>query len=126
MATSKTRNNGQWTEARYTSFVKSTLRSGSQRWPPKYTVLADAFTGSKINPKSGRLAKHYQCARCLQDFVAKDVQVNHKTPVVPVSGFDSWDGVVERMFCEKEGLEVVCIPCHKVITKQENEERKDA
>jgi hypothetical protein len=120
----KTRNNNSWTEARFTSFVKSALRNASQRWPPKYQVLSEACVGQKINPKSGRLAKFYKCKRCQDDFVAKEVQVNHISPVIPVSGFDSWNGVIERMFCEKEGLEVVCIPCHKNITKLENDERK--
>jgi len=121
----KTRNDGQWTESRYNSFVKGGLRSASQRWPPKYQVLSDACTGSRINPKSGRLAKHYRCNCCKNDFPAKEVEVNHIIPVVPVTGFDSWDGVIERMFCEKDKLEVVCKPCHKAVTKQENEERKN-
>ncbi len=120
----KTRNNNTWTEARFNSFVKSALRGASQRWPPRYTVLSEAYVGQKINPKSGRLAKHYKCSRCLNDFPQKEVQVNHKTPVVLLSGFDSWNGVIERLFCEKEGLECVCIPCHKTITKEENDERK--
>ena len=124
MAIPKPRNGGQWTEARYNSFVKSALRSASQRWPPRYTIISEACVGQRINPKSGRLAKFYTCNACQDSFPLKDVQVNHKAPVVPVSGFDSWNGVIERMYCEKEGLEVVCIPCHKIITKQENEERK--
>ena len=118
-------NNGEWTVARYTAFVKGGLRSASQRWPPKYKVLSRAFVGSRINPKSGRLAKHYQCSNCKDAFPAKDVEVNHIIPVIPVAGFDSWDGVIERLFCEQEGLEVLCKPCHKEITKQENAERKE-
>jgi hypothetical protein len=121
----KTRNNGEWTEARYRSFVKSALRSASQRWPPKYQVLNAAYIGQKINKSSGRMAKHYECKKCQQHFPQKEVEVNHITPVVPTSGFDSWDGVIERMFCEGHGLEVVCKPCHKLITKQENQERKE-
>src|SRR6187402_278263 len=120
----KTRNNGQWTESRYHSFVKGGLRSASQRWPPKYQTLNDACVGQRINPKSGRLAKFYKCNQCKHDFVAKEVEVNHIIPVVPVTGFDSWDGIVERLFCEKELLEVVCKDCHKSITKIENTERK--
>ena len=124
MATEKKYNNGLWTQARFNSFVKSALRSASQRWPPKYSVLSKAYDGTKTNPKSGRQAKHYKCARCQDSFVAKDIQVNHKTPVVLTTGFDSWDGVITRLFCEEEGLEAVCIPCHKKITKEENDERK--
>ena len=120
----KPHNGGEWTVARYNSFVKSALRSASQRWPPKYKTLNNACVGVKTNPKSGRLAKHYTCSCCKQDFPAKDVEVNHIIPVVPITGFDSWDGVISRMFCEADKLEVVCKPCHKGITKQENTERK--
>lgn len=116
-------NNGEWTIAKYNSFIKSGLRSASQRWPPKYRVLSAACTGPQINPKSGRIAKFYRCNVCKDTFPAKDVEVNHIIPVVPVTGFDTWDGVIERMFCEAEHLEVVCKPCHKKISKQENSER---
>jgi 5-methylcytosine-specific restriction endonuclease McrA len=123
--TKKTYNNGQWTEARFNSFVKSALRSASQRWPPKYTVLSEACVGQKENPKSGRMAKFYTCNKCKQDYVAKEVEVNHILPVIPVSGFDSWDNVIARLFCEKDELEVLCKPCHKAVTKEENKERKE-
>lgn len=117
-------NDGQWTQARFDSFIKSALRSASVRWPPRYTVLSEACVGTKVNVKSGRMAKHYRCNRCQGEFPAKDVQVNHIIPVVPIEGFISWDDTIKRMFCEKDKLEVLCIPCHKIITKQENEERK--
>lgn len=122
--TLKTRNGGEWSNARYHSFVKGGLRSASQRWPPKYKALNEACVGQKINPKSGRLAKFYTCNICKEDFPAKQVEVNHIIPVIPVTGFDSWDGVVERLFCEADKLEVVCRPCHKNISKQENINRK--
>lgn len=126
MATKKegTRNGKEWTEARYFSFVKSGLRSASQRWPPRYTVINEAYVGQQINPKSGRWAKHYRCSSCGVAFPAKEVEVNHIIPVIPVTGFDNWDGVVSRLFCEKDGLELVCKPCHKAITLVENNERK--
>lgn len=117
-------NGGQWSKARFNSFVKGTLRSASQRWPPKYQTLADAYVGTKTNVKTGRQAKHYKCNKCLEDFPQKEVEVNHITPVVPLSGFDSWDGVVERLFCEKDGMEVLCKPCHRSETNNENKGRK--
>ena len=119
-------NNGEWTTARYNSFVKGGLRSISQRWPPKYRVLSKASTGARTNPASGRMAKFYRCASCEGEFTAKNVEVNHIIPVVPVTGFDSWDNVIDRLFCEEDGLEVVCKPCHKLISKKENQERKNA
>jgi 5-methylcytosine-specific restriction endonuclease McrA len=119
------RNDGQWTEARFNSFVKGGLRAISQRWPPKYTTLAKAFREQRINVKSGRLAKHYECQSCKNLFPQKDVEVNHRIPIIPTTGFDSWTGVIERMFCDSKDLEVLCKPCHKAITQQENKERKE-
>jgi hypothetical protein len=120
----KTYNDGQWTEARFHSFVKSALRSASIRWPPKYTCLSEASIGVKLNESTGRMAKHFKCNRCNGEFPQKQVEVNHIIPVVPLEGFTSWDDIIKRMFCEKDGLETVCKPCHKTITKQENEQRK--
>lgn len=120
----KTRNNKQWTEARFNSFVKSALRTASLKWPPRFAVLSKAYVTTKINKASGRLAKHYRCNACKDVFPLKDIQVNHKVPVIPTEGFDSWDNTIERLFCEEDGLEALCIPCHKNITKEQNETRK--
>lgn len=117
-------NSNTWTTARYNSFIKSALRSASQRWPPRWDVLNEAKQGKKINRSTGRLAEHYKCNLCKGSFPAKEIEVNHIVPVVPVEGFSTWDEVIKRMYCEKPGLEVVCKPCHKNITKGENEQRK--
>lgn len=117
-------NGGQWTQARFNSFIKSALRTASVRWPPRYETLADAFVDSRTNEKTGRKAKHYKCNKCGGVFPLKEVQVNHIVPVVPVEGFTTWDEVVSRMFCEKDGLEVLCIPCHRLVTQEENILRK--
>lgn len=121
--TPKKFNGGTWTEARFRSFIKSILRGGSQRWGPKYETLNEACVGKRINAKTGRLAKHFKCCKCTQEYPQKEVEVNHILPVVPLSGFDSWDGVIERLFCEKDGLEVVCKPCHLKISADERENR---
>jgi 5-methylcytosine-specific restriction endonuclease McrA len=123
MAVSKRRNGGEWTEARYRAFIKGGLRSVSDRWPPRYKCLNAAKVGKRVNKASGRLAEHYRCAKCLDIFPLKEVEVNHIIPVIPTSGFTTWDDTIERMFCEQIGLEILCKPCHKLVTKQENEER---
>jgi len=123
--TDKKRNGGEWTEARFKSFVTSALRAASRRWPPKYKALKEAFAGRKVNAKTGKLAMHYTCAACNKLYVATDVQVDHIKPVVdPKKGFVSWDVYINRMFCEIEDLQVMCKPCHKIKTDQEKLERK--
>lgn len=124
MSKEKPYNSGLWTEARFHSFIKSALRSASIRWPPKYLTISEAYVGTKINEATGRMAKHFKCNQCKGEFPQKQVEVNHIIPVIPIEGFTTWDDVIKRMFCEKDGLEVLCKPCHKEITKQENEQRK--
>lgn len=116
------RNGGEWTEARFTSFVKSGLRSTSRRWPPKYECLGDAFVGKQVCSVSGRLGKHYRCAGCNGNYAARFVQVDHINPIIdPNTGFTSWDDVVNNMFCEKHNLQVLCSVCHKAKTQSERE-----
>jgi len=123
--TVKERNGGEWTDARFRSFVTSALRAASRRWPVKYKALKAAFTGRQVNAKTGKLAMHYKCAKCKKLFVAADVQVDHVQPVVdPKKGFVGWDVYIDRMFCEIENLQVLCKPCHKIKTDQEKLERK--
>lgn len=117
-------NDGKWTEARFASFIKSALRSASQRWPPKFSTLNAAKRGKRINSTSGRLAEHYECAICNGQFPAKEIQVDHIHPVIdPSIGFISWDEVIRRMFCEADGYQVLCKMCH---TEKTNAEKRIA
>ena len=118
-------NNGQWTQAKFNAFVKSILRSGSKRWPPKYACLAGAYSGQRVNPASGRMAKFYECAGCGGSFVAKNVQVDHIEPVVPLTGFTTWDDVIDRMFCESSNFQCLCLSCHKNKTASERKLAKE-
>ena len=116
------RNNGKWTEARYRTFITSVLRAGSRKWPPKYECLNDAKTSKKINTKTKRMAQHYLCASCLQEYPQSSVQVDHITPVIDVAaGFTSWDDFIRRLYCEKDNLQVLCVSCHSEKTLKEKQ-----
>lgn len=121
-------NGGEWTQARFNSFVKSALRAASRRWPPKYQCLNDAYVTVQTNVKSGRLAKHYMCNECRLLHVGADVQVDHIAPLIdPSTGFTTWDEVINNLFCEKSNLQVLCKPCHlskTAVEKQLAKERK--
>lgn len=119
MATTK-----DWTAARKRSFIVSVLRAGTRRWPPKYEAMDDAKTEKKINKKTGRLAQHYLCNGCRNEFVVKDVQADHIQPVVGEEGFISWDVYIERMFCDKQNFQCLCTSCHSTKTKKERSGRK--
>lgn len=119
-----TYNNGDWTAARFNQFVKSVLRAGSRKWPPKYRVLDAACVGQRRNILSGRIAKHYRCAACSGEFPQTLIQVDHINPVVdPQEGFTTWDDVISNLFCEQDNLQVLCKPCHKIKTQNERKSR---
>ena len=122
--TSSTQMTKEWTAGRLKSFITTTLRSGMRRYPPKYEALKNAYTCTKINPKSGRNAKHYRCAGCNGDFPSKDVNVDHKDPVVSSSGFVDWNTFIDRLFCGVGNLQVLCGVCHDKKTAKERGERK--
>lgn len=117
-------NDNEWTSARFKSFITSALRTATRRWPPKYKALKDACIGRQVNKATNKLAYHYKCAHCRKLFVQKDVQVDHIDPVVaPHVGFEGWDIFIDRMFCEKNNLQVLCKTCHSVKTQLEKKER---
>jgi len=81
---------GSWTPGRVRSFITAVLRSGSRRWPPRYETLNEAKTEKKVNVDSGRVAQHFRCASCGLDYPSKQVQIDHRDPVVdPLVGFIS-------------------------------------
>lgn len=123
-----TRCSERWTEARYNSFIKSAIRSMTSRWPVKYDALRAAQVGVKVNPKTGRNAMHYKCACCGEGFPVKEVQVDHKQPLIPTDGSsqNDWNVIINRALVEVEGFQVLCKPCHRKKTNEENQERKDA
>lgn len=91
--------------------------------------MKEAFVGVKTNVKTGRKAKHYRCNSCHGEFPSSEVQRDHIQAVIdPFKGFESWDKVIERMFCSADGYQVLCSTCHKAKTtveRQQAKERKD-
>lgn len=116
-------NGGQWTEARKHSFIMSALRRA--KWPQRYAAVKRTFVRNGLNPATGRKCKLHRCEKCTQLFPQSSMQADHIIPVVPLEGFDSWDGVIARMFVEAEHYDVMCKSCHKKITDEENKIRRE-
>ena len=110
------------------SYIKSVLRKASLRWPPINAVYKRARVDRGL----------YKCDGCgqvvpLTSVVTlkngktkrvKNVSVDHIQPIVPVEGFDSWDKVIERLFCAESNLQVLCKECHDKKTETEKNDRK--
>lgn len=117
-----------WTTARFWGFVRSALRQAFNRYPPKYESIKDASTTFqdgiyKTGAKAGKpkYRKLYQCAHCEQQFMQKDVQVDHIVPAGTLKDYHDLPEFVRRLFCSKEGLQVLCKTCHNIKTQQEKE-----
>lgn len=124
MVAEKTRCNNTWSDARFNSFIKSMLRRGSMRWLPKSLCKREARHYEKLSNEKGRLVFHSKCASCHKIYPETTCAVDHINSVVPASGFVSWDETITRMFCEVEGLQVLCSGCHAIKTEKEKLERK--
>lgn len=68
----------------------------------------------------------YRCAKCSETVSSQFFRVDHKTSCVPPSGWDSWDGFITRLFCEPDGLQVLCQRCHEQKSCQEREAKKQS
>lgn len=110
--------------------LRSRLMSAMRRtWrhSPEYKLALEAAKGeytalSKLGKPMRRV--HWLCASCGKYHPREGVQVDHKEPVVPLSGFDSWDGVIARLFCPATQLRVLCEACHDVVSANQREERQ--
>lgn len=109
----KPHNSGQWSKARFHSFIAGALRQASNRWPPKYL----ARKASKVAYGKYTCAGYSREAHIIR---AKDVRVDHINPVVdPATGFVTWDEFITRLFCEAENFQVLCKSCHDNKSRDE-------
>jgi len=110
--------NGTLSAAGKKSFVIAALRRPI--WKPRNTAIEEACVGRRINKKTGRMCKHYECAMCHKEFVKKQVVGDHISPVVdPEVGFVDYNTWIERHFIENDGYQCLCIPCHGIKTNRE-------
>lgn len=111
--------NGLWTTAKKNTFIKNLLRAGHLRWGPKFNCINDCYIGDGPNPKTGKKCKMHQCPACEGTFAKGDMKSDHIEPVIPVTGFTTWDDCVERMFVEADGYQALCKECHDTKSKEE-------
>lgn len=97
------------------SFVTQALRRASYKWPARTEALRQARLRRGI----------YQCADCEGEFKRKEVHLDHIQPVVSFDGFGTWDDFILRLFCDVDGFQVLCEPCHSAKTLVENTIRAD-
>ena len=118
----RTRAGNTWTEARYWQFIRSALRQAYSRYPVKFQVKKDA----ERTVTGFRHKYEYQCAKCSGWFTGKEIQVDHIEPAGKLSNYKDLAGFVKRLFCEADGMQVLCLECHQSKTNAERKARKKA
>lgn len=122
-------NDGQWTPARFRAFIRGGLRSISMRWPPKNEVKKTARISRGVYRCAGYERSGHNVVVSLPPKPGNKRRINnavvdHISPVVdPAVGFVSWDELINNLFCEAEGLQVLCHSCHSEKTKDERKRR---
>lgn len=96
-----------------TSWLKQKLRRISYQWIPRKLAL-----------KQARKARgKYECAHCKHIFGPKEIQADHIDSVIPLTGWDDWNGFILRLFCDVTGYQILCKPCHQDKSTHENSQR---
>lgn len=114
------------TQAEFKSRIVSALRQASRWWGPKKEAIGRARVRRWI----------YRCEECWEEGPLslppekgkkrkrKNIQADHFLPVVPVTGWVSYDSWIENCFVPAEAFQALCWKCHTRKTKEENAERK--
>lgn len=113
----KPRNAGTMTESAFWSFIRSTLRQKSRWWKP--VSLAREKAKRKYEGPNKRQKYEYQCNVCKNWYPAKEINVDHIVPAGNLRCSEDLPGFVERLFCEIDNLQVLCINCHDIKSKND-------
>ena len=90
--------------------VREVLFSG-RREVPKY---------NKDNTRAKKDSVQYQCNSCKEWVGSTCVAVDHIEPVIDNEiGFQDWNTFINRLFCEKDNLQILCDSCHTVKSNAE-------
>ena len=113
------RNNGTMTESAFWGMLRSALRQKSRWWKP--IAEAKKLARRSYKGKNKRQKWEYLCAECKNWHMGKNVNVDHITPAGTLKCAEDLPGFVERLFCEVDGLQILCRTCHDKKTKIDKE-----
>lgn len=112
----KPRNAGTMTESAFWGMIRSTLRRRSMYWKP--IALARKRAERKYTGPNKRQKFEYLCSKCESWFPGKEIEVDHLIPAGTLTCASDLEGFVSRLFCEVDGLRVLCKECHRKITNE--------
>lgn len=78
-------------------------------WPPRKLAKLQAETRPGFK----------RCVSCKNEFPEKQTQVDHIEAIGPQPPRQTWDSYLDRKFVPVQKLQVLCLACHKVKTKED-------
>lgn len=103
-------------EERIKEHVFAALRRSSYKWLPRSEVLRAARV------ERGK----YRCAVCNKIYPKKEIYLDHVQAVIdPGDGFRDWETLIERMFPDHDGWQVLCKADHDTKSDIENTCRRE-
>lgn len=101
------------------NIIIQSLRKASLRWKVRNEVKKE----SKVRVPAGRYKNGtekfrvmFRCAECGELFKNDQVDVDH---IEEVGSFEDYNTFIERLFCDKSNLQVLCKEgCHAAKTKK--------
>lgn len=107
------------TEAKFTAWLQSALRSVWAKHPSKLSLLQKKRVALKVGT-SNKAIFHVQCEHCHKLFKLKEIEVNHKNKCGGLSDLKRLNEFVNNLLLVQESdLELLCHDCHGVVTYME-------
>lgn len=117
---SKPYNSGTMSSSMFWGWIRSILRRASMRWKP---ISEAKIKSRRVKPKTvtGRHKFEYRCNHCKNWFPEKVgkkkmIAVDHIQDCGSLKCAEDLPGFVTRLFCEVDGLQVLCSECHNKKT----------
>lgn len=107
--------------------VKGALRRVFSRSELRKKALDKALIKDYHDPSRKRVTRWGKCSECKLLIPLYLMEIDHKEPLIPTGETleeQSWDKIIDRLWCNENNLQALCQPCHKLKTSAEGVERR--
>lgn len=108
--------------------IKGALRRVFARSDLHREMVQASIMQGYVDAARPRVKKWSICSACAQPVPTYLCDLDHNLPVVPLTKSleeMSCDELIDRLWCDKMGLRIICRPCHKEKSRAENKIRRE-
>lgn len=99
--------------------LRSMLRRVTVRWPPAQQTKYAARVEQLMNPLTGRLGWHSECAHCGTLVPEKFIRIDHIVPIGTLTVANLGEGIVRMFPLSRDAFQALCKGCHQEKTNEE-------